>query len=88
MPKRKHQEGESKNRKRAKWSEEKTKMLIDLLNKGEDASEACKLFTEFTKQQVHNKISSLRSAGKIKPRTQGLAPSLQPGTTFSSILPL
>jgi hypothetical protein len=70
---------EERLKKHAKWTKEQTELLISQLNVGEPIAQISKQFPKFTRQQIHSKISSLKQAGKVNPRTEGLAPSLQSG---------
>lgn len=52
--------------KRAKWTDEQTRLLIQEANAGQVIQEIQKLFPSYTKQQIYSKISVLKQQGRLR----------------------
>jgi len=76
--KRKNSTSSSKVTNRAKWSDAETNLLVEKINAGERVADIQYLFPSKTLQQIHSKVSSLKSKKLVEPQNTSLAPSIQP----------
>lgn len=67
-------------KKRARWTDEEKKLLVQQVESGEQVSAVARLFPQYDAKQIHSKISNLKHQGALKKiPISTLAPSVRHG---------